>query len=516
MTSQTTTTTEAPRNLPSAPISNDPSTLNKSVFGMVMRPPENDPSEPLTAFQLLIFQAMIKKAKDYPGQAHVVYGGESFYRISLNEIAVMFGMKRAELSTKDVKPALERLMDIRVNFEPTSNKDSMRLEHHSSDSGGESDVPEVFAPNEVLAQVLENGVYVEKKIKVDLKARRLITGYDWVQIDGERTVLFHFDRTVEPFLLGQVPGIPYAQLDFLVYGAIKGAAARRLYEIVVRTKDTGSGSTGYKHWTWWVEALTFRPTTGPHHSKTYKEFRYFKARVLGPSIQEINKNSAMSGFTVEMLEPKRGPDKKISDIAFRLIKNEAQSLEAALPASRIDPAILMRSERLSIAEGKAEKLIKKYGAQEFVLALESLEQMLAAKANDPTAEPIRSNHGYVQGILKKRSGVSEPPRPAAAKPQQQPAPAPKPAAAPQSSNGVEINPRRAQVDAALEAMTPEELDAYGESVYQSLPDKDRGLVTRARNSKNWRFALLWIHLVNHKAVEMFGPNWQTNEQGAEA
>lgn len=480
--------------LAETPPAAEAATLNKNVFSLVMRPsPEQRPTE-ITGLQRTIFNAMIKQAKDAPGeQAHVLHSGLKWYRISLREVAAMYGIKRADLWTVGCKRATYQLMSITVNFEPPSGKDMDRLRSQDDDL--------------VEAEVLENGQYVKKQLRIKLSHRHMLDKVEWVELDGELNILYRFDDQMEPLILGRVKGIPFAQINFLAYGSLKGQAAKALYEIVVRTKDTESGSTGYKPWSWWVEALTFKPTTGPYRSKTYDEFRYFKARVVEPAMAELNENSVACGFTVEMLPPKRGSDKRISEIAFKVTKLDAvqQNLQIEKP---IGGHLLSRCSALGISEANTEKLIKKHGVQAFTQALDNLEQMLASKAEDPDAEPIRSNHAYVKGILERMAGAVEPTnsreKPHAARGPQD---APTPASVPSQSEGTS-NPTRTKVMDAIEAMSDVELEEVAAEALKGMPPLvANGPAGKALRSKNWSQPIARSFLQKEVGKRMFGPDW---------
>ena len=179
----------------------------------------------------------------------------------------------------------------------------------------------------------------------------------------------------------------YALVDLNVLRRFQRASSIPIYEHCVRFVNLGKTAE--------VELVTFREIVlgSKSHDSAHMEYKYFKQRVLRPSIIEIN---TFSEITIELLEVRLG--RRVNTLQF-LVKRK-KKLE--VPAE--DPLEVEKITKLLIDFGlqlpSVKKLVKQHSSNELLAALEYTKKRLADKRS-----PVDNPPAYFQRALEERWGI---------------------------------------------------------------------------------------------------------------
>lgn len=183
----------------------------------------------------------------------------------------------------------------------------------------------------------------------------------------------------------------YALVDLNVLRRFQRASSIPIYEHCVRFVNLGKTAE--------VELTTFRDIVlgSKSHNSAHTEYKYFKQRVLRPSITEIN---TFSEIVIELVEGYSG--RRVSTIQFfvkRKTKNETP-VEDAQEVEEITKSLTDFGLRLPVIK----KLVKQYSGNELLAALEYTKKRLTDKRT-----PVDNPSAYFQRALEQRWGIVDEP-----------------------------------------------------------------------------------------------------------
>lgn len=179
----------------------------------------------------------------------------------------------------------------------------------------------------------------------------------------------------------------YAMIDMSIVRRFRRASSLAIWEFCVRYEKIGR--TAEQDWEMFRDMVLGETADAP----TYKEYKYFKSKVLNPSISEIN---AEANITIELFESKVG--RRVSTIRFEVKRKETDGeiIEEGSP----DLELLGEMLRLGILQSEARKLLRSYGPQKVRNAVAYTKRRLGDKRADKLERPgayfrHALQHGYV-------------------------------------------------------------------------------------------------------------------------
>ncbi|MBG6083219.1 hypothetical protein IWX58_004969 [Rubrivivax gelatinosus] len=189
----------------------------------------------------------------------------------------------------------------------------------------------------------------------------------------------------------------YALIDLAIVRRFRRAASLALWEHCVRFERVGSTSE--------VPWQTLRDILLGHSadSKTYTEFKYFKAKVLAPAVKEIN---SQSNHVVEMRLNYLG--RFVSTVAFNIAQKQASE---ALTPDKLE--IVGDMVALGVPQGDARRLGKMYTETKLRGALDYTKERMADSKREKLANPAAYfRHALHAGYARDSASVQ--PKPAEA------------------------------------------------------------------------------------------------------
>ncbi|WP_259372588.1 replication initiation protein [Methylibium petroleiphilum] len=164
----------------------------------------------------------------------------------------------------------------------------------------------------------------------------------------------------------------YALIDMAVVRRFRRTASLALWEHCVRFERVGA--TSEVPWQTLRDILLGQSAD----SKTYNEFKYFKAKVLAPAIREINSES---NHQVEMRMNYVG--RFVSTIAFT-IRPKAEATDSLTPETM---HIVGEMVQIGVPQGDARRLAKMYGEAKLKGALQYTRDRMADTKREPLSNP---------------------------------------------------------------------------------------------------------------------------------
>jgi plasmid replication initiation protein len=178
----------------------------------------------------------------------------------------------------------------------------------------------------------------------------------------------------------------YAVWNLRITAKLGTYSALALYEICARYRDNPSGVTSRKPLDWWIDALS---NTSASADKKRREWRKFKVEKVNEAIADINKETDIE---IELIEHKSG--RMVTEIQFGVRKKQSQPV--LTQQHEINAEIIIKAERLGIAESRADSLIRMYGEELFVQKLDETR----ARMFDKSKKSIDSPYAYLKVLLK--------------------------------------------------------------------------------------------------------------------
>lgn len=431
-------------------------TLRKAVITLAITPQ----SEALTrtarmAYNLMIFIAQNTRADEDGG-----------YTAPMSEIIEGYGG-----TTRDsgrVRGYIEQMCTTLVRWFPLSRSD----EEHANGQAQIAGLPEA-APTELEFRIFT-----------------LLSEARFTRRGGEQWLTWYFPPTIRETVVN--PG-RWAQVDIQEMSQLSRYPSVALYEICSRYKDVPGGLTNRNEPAFWVCALRGEPED---RSKV-REWRKFKNEALKPALAEINQKTSL---TVELIEQKRG--RSTVEVQFAVRRKAPVRTVAS-----IDLSLLELADSLGIKERDIDQVVETHGEPKVKKALEAM----AVRNRSMPASPIRMALRYLQKTL--RNGDLDSPLLDVVPEDDSPF-APQPALSlnqrEQERQDQWLADRREQLNAALDNLSVEELEAYAMRARSALLEK--GLLSPAMqrrfDQKQYRAPMIWEYIRTAYADTNFGPDWR--------
>jgi hypothetical protein len=116
--------------------------------------------------------------------------------------------------------------------------------------------------------------------------------------------------------------------------------------------------------------------------KTYQEYKYFKSKVLLPSIQEV---STVSGHQIALVETKIG--RRIDKIRFTVVR-KTKVVEAETPVdSALDLDLLSDLEQIGFSRLDGRRLLEQHSSAALAQALSFTRKRMANAQSEPLTQP---------------------------------------------------------------------------------------------------------------------------------
>ena len=294
-------------------------------------------------------------------------------------VQVVHSKPRGQLSLLQRKVSNAWLKNATQNEADPEGWWSLRIQDMASDIGFDS----------------KNGAYLKESA---YELMRVVFEWDVIAPEGKRvkwkaSVLFpdieitseHIRYRISSQLRDQVlnPEM-YALVDMNIVKRFKKSASLALYEFCVRFERVGHTTE--------VQWKSFRDIMlgESSESKSYQEYKYFKAKVLKPAIAEVN---AQADIKVELVEKKVG--RSIDNIQFKVYKERPAHLEVVIED---EEALKLVGEMIKIGlpQSEAKKILREYQRQEVAAAIEYTKR----RAADKRAKELGNVAAYLRQVLK--------------------------------------------------------------------------------------------------------------------
>ncbi len=179
----------------------------------------------------------------------------------------------------------------------------------------------------------------------------------------------------------------YALIDMNVVRRFRRASSLAIWEFCIRFEKIRHATE--------VEWEKFRDMVlgEAAEAKTYREYKYFKAKVLKPAIAEIN---AESNLRIALVESKIG--KRIASVRFQIEKKQAVE-EAVDDAHAME--VIGEIVRLGVMQSEARRLVKDNSLESVRAAMEYTKRRLVDKRGEKLENPA----AYFRHALQHRYAV---------------------------------------------------------------------------------------------------------------
>lgn len=234
---------------------------------------------------------------------------------------------------------------------------------------------------ELMQIVFEWDVVAPEKKRVLWKASVL---YPEVEIIGD-IIRYQISSQLRQSVLN--PDM-YALIDLNIVKKFRRASSLAIYEHCIRYEKIGRTAD--------VEWNKFRDITlgESTDSKTYKEYKHFKSKVLKLAVAEINTES---DIIVELKETLIG--RRINTLHFIVVKKHDTSNSEPIDESVLE--LVGEMVELDIQQSEAKRIAKTSSFEEIKAALNYTKKRIA----DKTAQPIENSAAYFRQSLKNRWGA---------------------------------------------------------------------------------------------------------------
>jgi hypothetical protein len=173
----------------------------------------------------------------------------------------------------------------------------------------------------------------------------------------------------------------YALIDMNIVRKFRRAASLGIWEFCVRFERIGR--TSEVPWEKFRDMILGESA----NNKTYKEYKFFKSKVLNPGIAEIN---AESNHTISLIESKIG--KRVSVIGFSVVKKA--NLEALAENDQLT-GIVSELVKFGVPQSEAKKISRENTLDAIKGALDYTKRRVA----DKKAAKVESPAAYFRNAL---------------------------------------------------------------------------------------------------------------------
>lgn len=280
----------------------------------------------------------------------------------------------------------------------------------------------------------------------------------------------------------------YAMIDMNVVRRFKRAPALAMWEFCIRFEKLGQ--TAEVAWPQFRDMILGESADG----KTYQEYKYFKSKVLLPSIKEINTESE---HEIDLVETKIG--RRIDKIRFTVVR-KIKPVDAAVPLENsLELDLLSDLELVGFSRLDGRRLLERHRAEELAQALAFTRHRMADPKGAPLARPAAYlRRALTQGYAKSEGALTTEPAPSTVKP----APRAEP-----------VRERAAPVVEALQErrgeLTQQQI-ALAVAHLQQLPEAERQALVNRYNAAQTVSALRVTPRAN-KVVDRSFQRWLAND-----
>jgi hypothetical protein len=186
----------------------------------------------------------------------------------------------------------------------------------------------------------------------------------------------------------------YAMIDMNVVAKFRRASSLALYEFCVRFERIGR--TAEIPWESFRDMVLGEST----EAKSYREYKYFKQKVLKPSVAEVN---AQADLQVELKETHEG--RRIKNILFTVHKPSRPLLEVVIDDERV-MQLVGEMVGIGLLQSEAKKMSKLHRLEELSAAVAYVKRRIADKRSAQVENPA----AYFRQALKNNWGIVESPQ----------------------------------------------------------------------------------------------------------
>jgi hypothetical protein len=184
----------------------------------------------------------------------------------------------------------------------------------------------------------------------------------------------------------------YALIDMNIVRKFRRAASLGIWEFCVRFEKVKR--TSEVKWEVFRDIILGESAD----NKTYQEYKFFKSKVLNPSIAEINSETL---HTIELLESKMG--KRVSALSF-IVTRKASAPPIA--DDEVSAELAGNLVKLGVPLSEAKKICKTQSADEIGSAVGFTRRRMADKKNTRLENPA----AYFRHALANRYAAADRPR----------------------------------------------------------------------------------------------------------
>lgn len=179
----------------------------------------------------------------------------------------------------------------------------------------------------------------------------------------------------------------YAIIDMTEIKKLRRGASVAIYENCIRFLNVG-----------WTPAMPWQQLRDMvlGGSSSYEEYKHFKAKVLKPSLAEIN---SLTGIHLTLVDKPLG-GKRVTDVKFKVERLEAPSDQ---PESEEQMRVIGEMISLGMSQADAKKLCNTHSISKAEAAVAYTKKMIIQGAKK--GEPIENTAGYLKRSLEKGWGV---------------------------------------------------------------------------------------------------------------
>jgi hypothetical protein len=185
----------------------------------------------------------------------------------------------------------------------------------------------------------------------------------------------------------------YAMIDMNVVAKFRRASSLALYEFCVRFERIAR--TAEIPWESFRDMVLGEST----EAKSYLEYKYFKQKVLKPSVAEVN---AQADIHVELKETREG--RRIKNISFTVHKSGSHQLEIVIDNERV-MQLVGEMVNIGVLQSEAKKLTTQHRIEELSAAVVYVKR----RTTDKRAAPVENPAAYLRQALKNKWAIVESP-----------------------------------------------------------------------------------------------------------
>ena len=216
-------------------------------------------------------------------------------------------------------------------------------------------------------------------------------------IEGKGIINISFHKSLKPYLLQLKNRFTQYKLRYVV--SFKSSYSIRLYELLKAYEYLGEGDLFYREFSIVEMKIFFGIEDG-----TYVLFSHFRARVIDPSVKEINLHSDIFVSSVKYIKEGRSVNRikfTVEPKKNKLLENKSSNLGVTLTEEVI---VLIE---IGIAEATAKKWAKEYGKDNVLKACRFVRaKQKAGEVKDIPAYLAKTlKDGYYVGWIEAESKI---------------------------------------------------------------------------------------------------------------